>query len=127
MRMVMLVLLYGFGLFHALGAVQSWAVFRTDWLVQNPWVFSAGVTLRSTGGRALSLLWVAALVTLLVGTYGLSANRDWFRTLLPAGAALSILAILPWKNVIPEGQHFLLLSVDVLILIVLLFRWQIRI
>lgn len=126
LRIGLLVILVGHALMHALGAVQSWTAFQTDWAVQNPWVFSAGVTLRSTGGKLLSLVWLAALVALLAGVYGFSTDRAWFRAVLPMGAALSVLAVTPWTNTIPESQHFMILSIDLLILVVLLFRWQIR-
>lgn len=126
LRIAMIIILMAQSAIHFMGAAQSWASFDANWAVQNPWVFSAGVTLRSTAGKAMSLLWIAALVVLALGTFGFSTGKEWTRAVLAAGAALSILAVVPWTNAIPESQHFAILSIDVLILIVCLFRWQIK-
>ncbi len=100
LRILITVVLAAHGLWHALGP--------------------------ATAGKLSMALWVGALVVLLAGTYGLATRQEWYRAILPVGAAMSILAVWPWTNTVPENQWFHILGIDVLILVALIFRWQFR-
>jgi|GEM_PF-6674463 len=67
-----------------------------------------------------------ACIALVAGSYGYWTGMGWFRMALTAGAALSMLAAAPWIKAIPMDQFFPLVSIDIAILLALLFRLDIR-
>lgn len=84
---------------------------------------ATGMTITSDGGRLLSLLWILPFVGFLAGTYGLWAGTEWWRPVLVASAAFSIVAVLPWWGVMPVFSYLGALAVDVIVLVGLLTPW----
>lgn len=82
-----------------------------------------GMTIGSTAGRALSLLWLIPLVGFLLGSYGLWVDASWWRPVLGVSAVVSIVAVLPWWSVMPTFSYLGALAVDALVLIALLTPW----
>ena len=82
-----------------------------------------GITIGSTAGRALSLLWLIPLVGFLVGSYGLWIDASWWRPVLGVSAVVSIVVVLPWWSVMPTFSYLGALAVDALVLVALLTPW----
>lgn len=76
---------------------------RNAGFAERPCVFSGRITLHTPIGRAFSLVWLAASVTLVGSGLGLLLGQDWWTGLAVAAAALSLLAILSWWNAVPPG------------------------
>ena len=65
-------------------------------------VLGPRLTIVSPAGKALSLLWLIPLVGFVIGTYGLWTGQEWWRPVLIVSANVSIVAVLPWWNVMPR-------------------------
>jgi hypothetical protein len=83
----------------------------------------SGLTITSSAGKALSLLWLIPVAGFLLGTYGLSTGQEWWRPVLIASAVLSIVAVLPWWNVMPRFSYLGALAVDLVVLIGAFTPW----
>jgi hypothetical protein len=83
----------------------------------------AGITIGSTAGRAVALLWLVPLVGFLLGSYGLWIDASWWRPVLAVSAVVSIAVVLPWWNVMPTFSYLGALAVDALVLVALLTPW----
>jgi hypothetical protein len=82
-----------------------------------------GVTIASSGGKVLSVLWLVPLAGFLLGTYGLWAGEPWWRPMLAASAVVSIAAVLPWWGVMPMFSYLGAIAVDALVLLAVLTPW----
>jgi hypothetical protein len=87
----------------------------------------AGTTIASGAGRAMSLLWLVPLVGFVVASYGLWTDAPWWRPLMAVSAVVSIVAILPWWNVMPAFSYLGALAVDVMVLVALASPWGDRV
>ena len=83
----------------------------------------AGATIVSGPGRAMSLLWLLPMVGFVVASYGFWTDAAWWRPLMAISAVVSIVAILPWWNVMPAFSYLGALGVDVLVLVALATPW----
>jgi hypothetical protein len=86
-------------------------------------MIATGMTITSSGGKALSLLWLLPMVGFVLGTYGLWTDQEWWRPVLAASAVVSIFAVLPWAGVMPTFSYLGALLVDVLVLLAVLTPW----
>lgn len=86
-------------------------------------MFATGLTISSSGGKALSLLWLLPFAGFLLGTYGLWIGSEWWRPVLAASAVVSIAVVLPWWGVMPMFSYLGALAVDVLVLAGVLTPW----
>lgn len=84
---------------------------------------ATGLTITSSPGKALSLLWLVPMVGFLLGTYGLWTGESWWRPVLAASSVVSIAAVLPWWGVMPVFSYLGALAVDVLVLAAALTPW----
>jgi hypothetical protein len=83
----------------------------------------AGATIVSGPGRAMSLLWLVPMVGFVVASYGFWTDAAWWRPLMAVSAVVSIVAVLPWWNVMPAFSYLGALGVDVLVLVALATPW----
>jgi hypothetical protein len=109
------------GLAHITGLLGAWT--SSQEFSDKHWLFSKGVTLRSTVGRAFSLLWFVALICLVGAGLGLLFQQLWWPTLAVAGAATSLVAIVPWLTALPPGAWAGALF-DVLVIVALVSPWR---
>jgi hypothetical protein len=114
-----LVVMHGFA--HVTGilgaSVSGEQAFRDE-----PWIFSRGITARSIVGKVWSLVWFAALITLVATGLGLALGQGWWPRLAIVAAAISTLAIVPWLRVVPPGAYAGAL-LNVAIAVALLAPW----
>jgi hypothetical protein len=55
-----------------------------------------------------------------LGTYGLWVDATWWRPVLAISAVVSIVAVLPWRNVMSAVSYLGALAIDVLVLVAVL-------
>lgn len=77
-----------------------------------------GMTITSSAGKVLALVWLVPLVGFLAGTYGLWIGADWWRPVLAVASIVSIAVILPWWTVMPAFSYIGAIAVDLLTLMV---------
>jgi hypothetical protein len=115
LRIIVALVLIAHGLGHSMGVLAAWTTIPSG-LTNRPWLFSNGVLLDSAVGRVFGLLWLAALVVTTAGGVGLLLHQDWWRVVAVAGAALSLVAIVPWLPAMPVVSAFGAVAVDMLVL-----------
>jgi hypothetical protein len=113
------------GLAHITGPLGFWSS-GAQAFVDRPWLFSKGITAHSALGWAFGLLWLAAAVGLIGAGLGLLLGQAWWPTLAIVAAAVSLVAILPWVQVVPPGAWGGAL-LDLLVVLVLLSPWAGRV
>lgn len=120
-KLIVAAVLVAHGLGHVMAPQSAFA---------PPGAFSQGssgflpdMTIASPGGRLLSLLWLVPLAGFLIGTYGLWTGQPWWQPVLAVSAIVSIIAVLPWWNVMPTFSYLGALAVDVLVLLALYTQW----
>jgi hypothetical protein len=84
---------------------------------------ATGLTITSSSGKAMSLLWLVPMIGFLLGTYGLWTGESWWRPVLAASSVISIAAVLPWWGVMPVFSYLGAVAVDVLVLVAVLTPW----
>ena len=113
------------GLAHVTGPLGFWTS-STQAFAEKPWLFSKGVTPQSVAGWASGLLWAVAVLALVGAGLGLLFGRNWWPTLALVGAAVSLVAIVPWARVVPPGA-WAGACFDLAILVALLLPWADRV
>ena len=103
-RYVLAVVLIGHGLANVAGVVAPWTKSGRGFS-DRPWIFSRGITLRSTVGRFFSLVWLLSTIGLVAAGVGLLTGQAWWRTAALAGVLASLAAILPWWRTVPPGAR----------------------
>ena len=103
-RYVLAVVLIGHGLANMAGVIAPWTK-STQGFSDRPWIFSRGITLRSTVGRLFSLVWLLSTIGLVAGGVGLLTGQTWWRTAALIGALASLVAIVPWWRTVPPGAR----------------------
>ena len=121
LRFVVAFLLIIHGLAHITGLLGAWT--SSQDFSDKHWLFSKGITMRSTVGRAFSLMWLLALVCLAGAGLALLLQQSWWPTLAVAGAAASLVAIVPWLTAVPPGAWAGGVF-DVLIIFALVCPWR---
>jgi hypothetical protein len=72
----------------------------------QPWIFSPGVRLQSAPGRLFGVLWLLSTLCLVGAGLAIIFGQSGWASAAIAGAACSLLAILPWWNTVAPGAHF---------------------
>lgn len=120
-KLITVLVLVGHGVGHVM-APQA-AFVPPGAFPRNAHALLAGMTIGSTAGKALSLLWLFPMVGFVLGTYGLWVDASWWRPVLVVSAVVSITAILPWWKVMPTFSYLGALAIDVLVLVAVLTPW----
>ena len=113
------------GLAHIAGPLGFWTS-GPQAFAEKPWLFSQGITPRSTVGWLFGLLWLVAVVGFVGTGVGLLFGQAWWPTLAVAAAAVSLVAIVPWVRVVPPGA-WVGACLDLVILVTLVPAWGSRI
>jgi hypothetical protein len=104
------------GLAHLGGFLASWVADRAGFS-DRPWILSQQVQLQTPVGRALSPVWLVALVGLAGSGVGAILRQGWWLGLATAAGGISLAAIVLWWRAVPLGAK-LGAALDVMILIV---------
>jgi hypothetical protein len=120
-KLIAALVLAGHGIGHMM-APQA-AFLPPGALPRNAPGLLAGTTIVSNAGKAMSSLWLLPLVGFVFATYGFWTDAVWWRPLMAVSAALSIVAILPWWNVMPAFSYLGAICVDALVLVALATPW----
>jgi hypothetical protein len=120
-KLITVLILVGHGLGHVM-APQA-AFVPPGAFPRNAHAALVGMTIASTVGKALSLLWLFPMVGFVLGTYGLWINAPWYRPVLVVSAVVSITAVLPWWKVMPASSYLGALAIDALVLVAVLTPW----
>ncbi len=112
------------GLAHLSGLLASWTTGRAGFLEQ-PWLFPGEVTVQTPLGRALSPLWLVAVVGLVAAGVALMTRQPWWPTVAVAAAVFSLVVIVLWWRAAPAGAKVGAVA-DLLILAALAFPWKER-
>jgi hypothetical protein len=121
LRFAVAFLLIMHGLAHITGLLGAWT--SSQEFSDKHWLISKGVTMRSAVGRVFSLLWCLALICLVAAGLALLFQQVLWPTLAIAGAAISLVAIVPWLTAVPPGAWAGALF-DVLIIVALVSPWR---
>jgi hypothetical protein len=122
LKWIVALVLIAHGIGHAMGFMAAWTTIPSG-LTTGHWLFSDGVTMNSAVGRAFGLLWLVGLVAFMGSGFGLLMGAAWWQPLAIAASVISLVAIVPWLNVMPMGSAFGAVAVDVITLVVLLTPW----
>ncbi|MCC6613036.1 MAG: hypothetical protein IT320_06125 [Anaerolineae bacterium] len=123
LRWAVVIVMVAHGLGHVMGVMEAWTSVPMGF-AERPWLFSDAVTIESALGRALSAVWLIAMVGFVVAGIGLATNQDWWPTLAVVAAIISLVAIVPWWGVMPTGSAIGAIVVDVVVLAALLPGWR---
>ncbi len=99
---IIAILLLGHGLAHLSGVFAPWTKEMQGYL-NAAWLFSGGATLQSTAGRAYSLIWLAAVASLVAAGAGVFLRQSYWIPAAILGSAFSLAAIIPWWLAVPPG------------------------
>jgi hypothetical protein len=80
-------------------------------------IVGSSLTIVSTAGRSLALIWLIPLVGFLIGTLGLWTGQEWWRPVLAVASIASIVAVLPWWGVMPTISYLGAIAVDLAVLV----------
>ena len=80
-------------------------------------IVGSDLTIASSAGKGLALLWLVPLVGFLIGTYGLWTGQDWWRPVLAVASIASIMSVLPWWGVMPTFSYLGAIAVDIALLV----------
>ena len=124
-KVLFAVLLIMHGLAHISGPLGFWTS-GTQAFADKPWLFSRGVTPHSAAGWVFGLLWVVAALGLFGAGLGLLLGQEWWPALALVGAAISLVAIVPWARAVPPGA-WAGACFNLVILAALLLPWGTRV
>jgi hypothetical protein len=117
-RFIIGFLLFMHGMAHVAGLLASWIANRADF-ADRPWLLSSQVRLQGPIGRALSPLWLVAMVGLVGSGLGAVLQQGWWFDLAAMGAGVSLAMILLWWRAVPLGAK-LGAGLDVILLVLAL-------
>jgi hypothetical protein len=94
----------GKGLVNLSGVLAPWTK-NMQGFKDASWIFSKGITLTSTLGKAFSIVWLASTTCLVAAGIGILSDSNWWVLLAIAGCICSLLAaIVWWKAVVPGAR-----------------------
>jgi len=93
---------------------------------EKAWLFSKGVTPHSAAGWAFGLVWLVAVLAFVGAGLGLLLGQSWWSMLALVAAAVSLVAIVPWVQVVPPGA-WAGACFDLVIFVALVLPWGNRV
>lgn len=121
-KLVFAIVLIMHGIGHIMGVMAAWTTVPSP-LQSGHWLLSSGVTMTTPIGRMFGLLWLLAMVGFVVVGIGVLANQTWWPALALASSVISLVAVVPWFNLMPLGSAVGAVLVDVLVIIMLVTPW----
>lgn len=121
-KFAVLAVLVGHGLGHVMAPQAAFA--PPGALPRNARaIIGSDLTIVSSAGKGLALLWLVPLAGFLLGTYGLWTGQEWWRPVLAVASIASIVVVLPWWGVMPTFSYLGAIAVDVAVLVGILTPW----
>lgn len=117
--------IFGHGIGHITGPLFSYGV-KIGGMADKPWILSVKQTMTGRVAKAWSVLWIAALILFVVSSTGAFMGDTWWREWSVIGAAVSMIAMVPWWRSILIGAKAGVL-LDVAMLLILPFDWGQRV
>ena len=102
-RIILAAIIALHGLGHILGPMISFGIIRSEGFTDTSWLLSDRFQLSEGIQKALSILWIVALVGFATTAFGLWNGLDWWRTLAWANVALSVILFATWWNAFPQN------------------------
>jgi hypothetical protein len=122
-KVAVLAVLIGHGLGHVM-APQA-AFVPPGALPRNAHaIIGSNLTIVSTGGKSLALIWLIPLAGFLIGSFGLWTGQEWWRPVLAVASITSIVSVLPWWGVMPTFSYLGAIVVDIAVLAGTLTPWS---
>jgi hypothetical protein len=121
-KIAVLAVLIGHGLGHVM-APQAAFVPPGAFPRKAHAIIGSGLTIVSSAGKGLALLWLVPLAGFLIGTYGLLTGQDWWRPVLAVASIASIMSVMPWWGVMPTFSYLGAIAVDIAVLVGILTPW----
>jgi hypothetical protein len=123
LKLVLALVVLAHGVGHVLFLAPALGL--ADWAGQTSHSWILTNVLGETLTRALAaLVWTSALVLFVAGVAGLLSGADWWRAVMIAGAAVSLIGIVAMWDGIATSSALFALVFDVLVLVALVFvRW----
>ena len=100
-KLIMALIIAFHGLGHIMGPLVTFGVLKTEGFGGASWLLSDRLNLNQTTQKALSLLWIVALIGFAATAYGLWFGLGWWRMLAWVNVALSVLVIGAWWTSFP--------------------------
>lgn len=123
LRIIVSLAFIGHGLGHLTGFLTAWTRLPAGF-TDAPWILPGDVRMQSLIGRVFGLLWLAAMAVLVAAGVGVLARQPWWPQVAIAGAALSLIVIVPWWNTVVAGARYGGTAFNLLVLIALLPPWS---
>ena len=101
MKLIFTLIIAVHGLGHIMGPLVTFGVLKTDGFGGASWLLSDRLHLSQTTQKALSLLWIVALIGFAATAYGLWFGLGWWKMLAWVNVALSVLVIGAWWTSFP--------------------------
>jgi hypothetical protein len=116
-KYIVAIFFIGKGLVNLSGVLAPWTK-NMQGFKDAPWIFSKGITLTSTLGKAFSLVWLASTACLVAAGIGILTDAYWWVSPAIAGCACSLLAtIVWWKAVVPGTRVGVILDAVVIVIL----------
>ncbi len=122
LRWIVGIVLIAHGIGHSMGMLAAWTTVPSG-LTPGHWLLSNDVTMESALGKAFGVLWLVALIAFIGAGLGVIFQQEWWQSLAVVSAVLSLVAIVPWLNIMPIFSAIGAVVVDLAVLIVLLTPW----
>jgi hypothetical protein len=102
-RIILAAIITLHGLGHVLGPLTTFGVIRSEGFSETSWLLNERFQLSDAFQRALSLLWIVALVGFAATAFGLWNGLGWWRALAWLNVALSVILFATWWNAFPQN------------------------
>ena len=96
-----IVTLHGLG--HVLGPLMTFGIIKSEGFSDTSWLLNDRLQLNEGVQKALSLLWIVALVGFAATAFGLWTGMGWWRTVAWVNVALSVTLFATWWNAYPQN------------------------
>ena len=96
-----IVTLHGLG--HVLGPLMTFGIIKSEGFSDTSWLLNDRLQLNEGVQKALSLLWIVALVGFAATAFGLWNGMGWWRTVAWVNVALSVTLFATWWNAFPQN------------------------
>ena len=122
LRTIIALVLIAHGIGHVMGFLEAWTGIPVGFS-RSPWLFSDGVLMDSTVGRAFGVLALIAMIGWVGAGLGLLGDQAWWRPLALMSAVVSLVFILPWWNTLSDGFRIGGGAFDLAAMVVLATGW----
>jgi hypothetical protein len=102
-RIILAAIIALHGLGHILGPLMTFGIIRSEGFTDTSWLLNNRFQLSGGMQKALSALWIVALVGFVATAFGLWNGLGWWRALAWANVTLSVILFATWWNAFPQN------------------------